>query len=66
MTFYAIAKGRKTGIFESWAECQKYVFMFKGASHKKCKTKEEAEKFIEENKVVELPLEPPVEQPEPP
>jgi viroplasmin and RNaseH domain-containing protein len=26
--FYAVAKGRKIGIFETWEECQKYVKIF--------------------------------------
>lgn len=48
--FYAVAKGRKVGIFNTWAECQKQVNKFKGAKFKKFYTKAEAENFIRLNK----------------
>lgn len=45
--FYAVARGRKTGVFTSWDECQPHVNGFKGAIHQKFKTEEEAKKFLE-------------------
>lgn len=47
--YYAVAKGRKTGIFKTWGECELQVKKFKGAKFKKFDTKEEAELFIELN-----------------
>ena len=44
--FYAVAKGRKTGIFHTWPECQEQVVKFKGARYKKFDSKEAAEEFI--------------------
>ena len=35
MPFYAVAKGRTTGIFLSWPECQESVKGFSGAVYKK-------------------------------
>jgi ribonuclease HI len=50
MSFYAIAKGEKTGIFNTWAECKTYTDGYKGPIFKKFSTKEEAERFILEKK----------------
>jgi ribonuclease HI len=41
--YYAVLKGRKTGIFTSWEECEKQVKGFRGALYKSFKTKGEAE-----------------------
>jgi ribonuclease HI len=49
MSFYAIAKGKKTGIFNTWAECKVYTEGYKGAIFKKFTTKEEADTFIADN-----------------
>ncbi|XP_034111275.1 ribonuclease H1 [Drosophila albomicans] len=46
MAFYAVAKGRKVGIYGSWAECQEQVTGFKGAVFKKFNLHREAEEFI--------------------
>lgn len=45
--YYAVAIGRKVGIFPNWNECNKQVNKFKGAKFKKFETKYEAEEFIE-------------------
>lgn len=50
--YYAVIKGRKTGIFTTWdgkdgAEAQ--VKGFSGASHKKFKTREKAMEFLSKN-----------------
>lgn len=50
MYYYAIAVGKKTGIFTSWNECKDYVIGIKGSRYKKFKTKEECETFISNNK----------------
>ena len=41
--YYVVWKGRKTGIFTSWAECKAQVDKFAGARYKSFPTKEEAE-----------------------
>ena len=46
MKFYAVAKGRKTGIFTSWPEAERQVKGFAGARFKSFKTKEEALAFL--------------------
>ncbi len=43
--YYAVRKGRKTGVFATWAECQKQVTGFSGAEFKSFGTMEEARKF---------------------
>lgn len=44
--FYAVKKGRETGIFESWAECQKQITGFSGAEFKKFKELKQAESYL--------------------
>ena len=44
--FYAVRKGYKTGIFETWDECKAQVNGYKGAEYKSFPTKEEAGAFI--------------------
>lgn len=45
MSFYAVAKGRTTGVFLTWAECQSQVSGVSGAVYKKFKTRKEAASF---------------------
>ncbi|HHT96501.1 MAG TPA: reverse transcriptase-like protein [Clostridiales bacterium] len=47
--YYAVAKGRKIGVFKTWGECELQVKKFKGAKFKKFDTKKEAELFINLN-----------------
>lgn len=47
--FYAVARGRNTGIFNTWADCQKSVISYPGAVFKSFLNKEEAENFLKEN-----------------
>lgn len=49
MSFYAIAKGLNTGIFNTWAECKMNTDGYKGAVFKKFNTKKDAENFILDN-----------------
>lgn len=44
--YYAVQCGRSTGVFFSWAECQKQVTGFPGAVFKSFTTIEEAEAFV--------------------
>ncbi|MDD7403140.1 MAG: ribonuclease H family protein [Butyribacter sp.] len=43
---YAVRKGRQTGLFATWAECQKQVTGYSGAEFKGFATKEEAMAFL--------------------
>lgn len=46
---YAIANGRKTGIFASWNDAKKYVDGYSGALYKSFKQKDAAIKFLNEH-----------------
>ncbi|MGD9825271.1 ribonuclease HI [Desulfobacter sp.] len=46
MKFYAVARGRKTGIFTSWPEAERQVKGFAGARFKSFKTEPEALAFL--------------------
>ncbi|WP_294578099.1 ribonuclease H family protein [uncultured Thomasclavelia sp.] len=46
--YYAVKKGRKPGIYNSWDLCQQQVNGFKGAIFKSFKTEAEALAFIED------------------
>lgn len=45
--FYAIRKGRQTGIFYHWAECLTHVSGFKNAQYASFKTLKDAEHYLE-------------------
>ena len=47
--FYAVAKGHKTGIVDTWAECQKATRGFKKADFRSFETKKQAKKWLDEN-----------------
>lgn len=47
---YAVKKGRQTGLFYSWDECQKQVIGFKGAQYKSFTSLQQAKDFLEEKK----------------
>jgi ribonuclease HI len=51
--FYAVAVGRKPGIYKTWTECDKEVKDFKGAKYKKFATYQEANDFIKS--VISIP-----------
>lgn len=40
--FYAVRKGRTTGVFNTWADCQAQIIGFSGAEYKSFKTCDEA------------------------
>lgn len=43
---YAVAKGRKTGIFSTWEECKQSVHKFTGAKFKSFNTRDLAENYL--------------------
>ncbi len=47
MKYYAVKKGKKPGIYESWDECKEQVSGYNGAEYKSFKTKNEALLFLE-------------------
>jgi len=48
--FYAVAKGIKTGVYNSWNECKRNVEEFEEPVYKKFETEKDAIDFIEEYK----------------
>lgn len=46
--YYAVKEGRKTGVFDSWDECSRFVNGYPGAIYKGFSSKEEANKYIAE------------------
>lgn len=44
--YYAVLKGKKTGIFETWDECKASVDGYSGAVYKSFLTQREAEEFL--------------------
>ncbi|MCD8108786.1 MAG: RNase H1/viroplasmin domain-containing protein [Clostridiales bacterium] len=50
--FYAVKKGRKTGIFLSWAECERQVKGFPKAEYKSFTVREDAENYLYKKKHV--------------
>lgn len=44
---YAVRKGRKTGLFDTWAECQKQISGYSGAEFKGFSSAEEAKRFLD-------------------
>ena len=44
--YYAVRKGLKTGIFTTWDQCNEAVQGYSGAEYKSFSSKEEAEKYI--------------------
>ncbi|MDD9304091.1 MAG: ribonuclease HI [Desulfobacter sp.] len=46
MKFYAVAKGRKTGIFTSWPEAEQQVKGVAEAKYKSFKNRQDAEQFL--------------------
>jgi ribonuclease H-related protein len=46
--YYAVAKGVKTGIFDTWDECEKMITGHKGATFESFENKEDAEIYLKE------------------
>lgn len=55
MPFYAVGKGKSTGIFETWEACKRQVDGYPGAKFKKFYERHQAEDFLKtfENKIKE-------------
>jgi ribonuclease HI len=49
-SFYAVAKGKNTGIFNTWEECKMNTQGYPGAVFKKFGSKEQAEEFISDKR----------------
>ena len=47
--FHAVAKGHKTGIFDTWAECQKATRGFKKTDFRSFEIKKQPKKWLDEN-----------------
>jgi ribonuclease HI len=47
--FYVIWRGKETGVFDSWDECEKHIRGFAGAEYKSFPTRELAEKAYQGN-----------------
>ncbi|MDR2142406.1 MAG: viroplasmin family protein [Deltaproteobacteria bacterium] len=52
MKFYAVKKGKVTGIFTTWAECQISVSGFSGAAYKSFASQAEAEAYLADNDII--------------
>ncbi|KAL6260688.1 hypothetical protein P5V15_008211 [Pogonomyrmex californicus] len=48
MPYYAVAKGRRPGIYATWDECSAQVIKFPGSIYKKFSMESEAQNFIKE------------------
>lgn len=48
--WYAVARGLKPGVYQSWAETKEQVYGTKGAVYKSFSTEEEAEAFVYNNR----------------
>lgn len=53
--FYAVKKGKKIGVFHTWAECKVQVDGYSGAVYKSFSTLEEAKAFVDD-RVIESDL----------
>ncbi|MGB4991612.1 MAG: RNase H1/viroplasmin domain-containing protein, partial [Agathobacter rectalis] len=50
--YYAVKKGKVPGIYFNWNDCKAMVDGYPGAVYKSFKTIEEAEKFINGEKII--------------
>lgn len=54
MKYYAVRKGKKTGIYTTWEECKKQVHGYSSAEYKSFATEQEAENFINPKQIKNL------------
>lgn len=57
MSYYAVARGHKPGIYATWDECSEQVLGFSRSRYKKFSTEQEANEFIRQfssSEVVEV------------
>lgn len=50
--YYAVARGRRVGIYKSWNQCKRQVKGYKNARYKKFANKQGAKEFIKHNRTV--------------
>ncbi|WP_454064393.1 ribonuclease H1 domain-containing protein [Candidatus Nitrospira salsa] len=43
--YYGVRRGRQTGVFDSWPECQRQIVKYSGAEYKSFSTPEEAQAY---------------------
>ena len=55
--YYAVKKGKETGVFLTWAECKAVVDGFPGAEYKSFPDREEALRYLDSQSREELPPE---------
>lgn len=53
MKFYAVKVGRKTGIFETWGECEKSIVNFVAPVYRSFNTRKEAEDYLDPTPMTE-------------
>ena len=53
--YYAVKKGYKTGIFDTWAQCQAQTRGYKGALFKSFGTRAEAESYLNDEPAAAVP-----------
>ncbi|PAP75074.1 RNase H1/viroplasmin domain-containing protein [Rubrivirga marina] len=46
MKFYAVRRGRRRGVYETWAEAQEQVALYPGAEHRSFRTRAQAEAYL--------------------
>ncbi|TMW41960.1 hypothetical protein DOY81_012960 [Sarcophaga bullata] len=49
MSFYAVAVGRRIGIYTNWPSCEEQIKCFKGAKYKKFPTRSEADAYLKQH-----------------
>jgi len=54
--FYAVKKGRNTGVFTDWLEVEPLILRFKGAIYKAFSTREQAEAYLKESSNNDEPM----------
>lgn len=59
-TFYAVKRGRRTGIFTSWLACEPQVYRFKKAQYDSFDTLEDAQAYLGTEESAQTSLFPPV------
>lgn len=52
MKYYAVKKGRHTGIYQTWEDCEKEVKGYPGALYKSFKTIEDAKDYLEDKPII--------------
>lgn len=61
--YYAVKKGRKTGIYYSWEECKKQVDKYQGAQYKSFILEEDAKRYLGEKNKIKVEQQPKLSKP---